>query len=83
MRKRIEDLGRIAVMINNVLDLEVWDCYFGRRKDFIDHFRGLDEEKQDTLLHKLIYGLDELKDKLCEISSVAEGTDSLNEPPEL
>lgn len=80
MRERVEDLGRIAVMVDQILNLEIWDVYHGRRKDFIDIFRGLDEEKQDDLLHRLIYGLDGLKDKLQDISSIAEGTDRLNEP---
>lgn len=80
MRQRLEDLGRILVMINQILNLDLWNIYHGRRKDFIDVFRDLDEDKQDDLLHNLIYGLDGMKDKLHEISSIAEGTDRLNEP---
>jgi len=81
MRERVEDLGRIVVLIDWTLDLPIWEVYSGRKKDFVDHFRTLDEEKQDDLLHNIIYGIEGLKDKLQEISSIAEGMDRLNEPP--
>jgi hypothetical protein len=79
MRERVEDLGRITVMVDQLLSLDVWDLYHGRKKDFEEFFRSLDEERQDDLLHKLIYGLDDVREKLCEISCIAEGTDRLNE----
>lgn len=82
MRKRVEDLGRICVMVDDILEYDVWEIYHGRKKDFIDLFREMDEEKQDNLLHTLIYGLDGVKEKLYKISEIAEGTDRLNEPAE-
>jgi hypothetical protein len=81
MRERIEDLGRIAVLTDIILDLDFWDTYHGRNKDFVDHFRTLSEGMQDDLLHNLIYGIDGLKDKILNINSIAEGIDRLNEPP--
>ena len=81
MRERVEDLGRIAVMVDQILSLDVWDIYHGRKKDFGVFFRELDEEKQSDLLHNLIHGLDGVKEKLYEVSSIAEGTDRLNESP--
>jgi len=81
MRERVEDLGRISVMVDQVLCLDVWDLYRGRNKDFEEFFESLDEEKQDELLRNLIYGIAAIKEKLEEISSIAEGTDRLNEPP--
>lgn len=80
MRERVEDLGRISVMIDELLKRDIWDLYQGRNKDFADIFRTLHEEKQDDMLHNLIYGISDLKEKLYEISSIAEGTDRLNEP---
>jgi hypothetical protein len=79
MRQRVEDLGRIAVLTDVLLNLDLWDKYQGRNKDFLDHFRTLSEGTQDDLLHDLIYGIDHLKDKLYEINSIAEGMDVLNE----
>ena len=79
MRKRIEDLGRICVMIDDILDLDVWDLYSGRKKDFTEYFEDLCEQDRDDLLHNLIYGLEGVKDKLYKVSEIAEGTDRLNE----
>ena len=79
MRERIEDLGRIAVLTDNILDMELWDKYTGRNKDLVDHFRTLSEDDQDDLLHGLIYGIDNLKGKIYAINSIAEGMDALNE----
>jgi hypothetical protein len=81
MRQRIEDLGRIAVMIDQILDHEVFGIYQGRNKDFTDFISGMPPEKSDDMLDKLIYGLSDIKEKLCDISSIAEGTDRLNEEP--
>lgn len=81
MRERVEDLGRISVMVDQVLNLDVWDLYHGRKKDFEEFFDSLDEERRSELLHNLIYGLDDVKEKLYEVSSIAEGTDRLNESP--
>lgn len=82
MRERVEDLGRIAVMIDVLLDAELWEFYGGRNKDFEDYFEQQTDEKKSDLLHKMIYGLSYVKDKLYDISAIADGRDSLNEPPE-
>jgi hypothetical protein len=82
MRERVEDLGRISVLIDVLLEAEVWDLYSGRKKDFCDHFETLDEDKKSDLLHNLIYGLYYVKDKLYDIAHIADGRDLLNEPPE-
>ena len=79
MRERVEDLGRICVLSDAILNLDVWDLFKGRNKDFVDEFRVMTDDDQDTLLHNFIYGLDSLKDKIEEISSIAEGNDRLNE----
>jgi len=80
-RERVEDLGRIAVMIDSLMEHEIWEVYMGRKKDFEEFFHNLDEEKQDNLLRSIIYGLETICEKLCEINSIAEGTDRLNESP--
>ena len=80
MRSRIEDLGRIAVMLDNILELEFWDAYSGRRKDFMEYFYALGVEQQQDLLHTLIYGMETAKEKIYEVSAVAWGTDSFNDP---
>ncbi len=81
MRERVEDLGRISVLIKSLLEAEIFDLYQGRNKDFLDYFAELPNEKKDDLLHKWIYGLDELKDKLNAMSDIADGCDMLNIDP--
>lgn len=80
MRERVEDLGRIAVMMQEILDREFWDVYMGRNKDFVDYVNSIDAEKRDDLFHDFIYGLNSVKEKLGEICIIAEGFDRLNEP---
>lgn len=82
MRTRVEDLGRISVLIDNILDLDVFELYSGRDKDFEDFFGSLEKEKKSDLLHKLIYGLSEVRNNLYIVSSVADGLDALNEEAE-
>ena len=79
MRQRVEDLGRIAVLIDNILKEDLWDLYQGRNKDFVEIFNAMPEEKRDDLLHNLIYGISGIKEKIYEIGSIADGTDILNE----
>jgi hypothetical protein len=82
MRQRVEDLGRISVLLDQVLELNIFELYEGRLKDFPDFFEELDEEKKEELLRKLIYGLDNIKDHVYKIKEIAEGQDRLNEPTE-
>ena len=82
MRQRVEDLGRLSVMIDDILELPVWELFHGRNKDFVEYFESLEQEKQWDLLHDFIYGLDRLKDELHECLSIAKGWDILNEKEE-
>ena len=82
MRERIEDLGRLAVLLDVVYDDPVWDLYHGRKKDFVEHFSGLSEESKEELLHNFIYGLESVKEKISGCSIIAYGRDELNEPIE-
>lgn len=79
MRERIEDLGRLSVLLNNIIDMEIFELYHGRDKDFSEFFRELDVEKREDLLDSLIYGLSDIRQKLFDCISIAEGCDSLNE----
>jgi hypothetical protein len=80
MRERIEDLGRLAILLDDVLDHSVWEVYVGRKKDFIDHLRTLSEDKQYDLLHNLIYGMGAVRERLESLRAIAYGIDSLNDP---
>jgi len=80
-RLRCEDLGRLAVLLERILELPIWELYHGRNKDFVEYFDSLDKEKQWDLLHDFIYGIDNVKDKILDCRSIALGTDDLNDPP--
>lgn len=81
MRQRVEDLGRLAVMIRNLLDHQLFDeSHLPRRpKDYWEWFNEQSEDRKDEILRSLIYGIDDLKDKLYDMLDIAEGTDLLNE----
>ena len=74
MKERIEDLGRIAVMLDNVITSEVFDIYsYGRCKDYDMWWESLSDEKKDDALRAFVYGLSDLREKLYEILEVANG----------
>lgn len=76
---RVEDLGRISVLMNHVLEMGICDVYTGGNKDFVDYFWNLGEDDKKEKLHEFIYGLSHLKDNLSEISLIADGTDNMND----
>lgn len=77
-RQRVEDLGRIAVLLRHVLDLGVFDIPNGRPKHYPDRFNGLPEEAKDEELLTIAYGIDNIQTHLHEILAIAEGNDDLN-----
>ena len=80
MRERVEDLGRIAILLDKVLELDVFSIYQGREKDFVEHFYSLSKDDQDDMLHKLIYGLSGIEEDIGKIYEIAMGWDIANQP---
>lgn len=78
MRQRVEDLGRISILIDHILQKDVFEIVTGRNKDFPEHFFSKDKDKQYEILHNFVYGVSDIKDQLYQILSIAEGTDDLN-----
>lgn len=79
MRNRLEDLGRLNVLIRKILeDMPVFQLIQGRDKDFSEEFYEYTSEKQEDLLHGLAYGISQLKEELYECLAISEGTDDLN-----
>lgn len=85
MKHRLEDLGKISVMIDCLLEIleEFEEVYPGRNKDFVDWFDEQDEEKKETVLHKLVYDRESIKERLYKISEIADGRDNFNTPGHL
>ena len=52
MRQRIEDLGRLAVLLKHLLDHQLFNKEFlpGRPKDYDEWFERLSEDKKDEVL---------------------------------
>lgn len=84
MRHRIEDLGRLLVLLEKIYEFSVKSrvkpfCEGWRNKDFADKFLELDKEKQYDYIHEMVYAMSELEDMLQEAISIARGHDALNE----
>ncbi|MBS0654701.1 MAG: hypothetical protein JSR46_02895 [Verrucomicrobia bacterium] len=82
MRHRLEDLGRLAVMIDNLLEHKLFEDYDlrpGRPKDYGEWFASKTEDQKDDIIHAWVYGLESIRDKLYDMLSIAQGTDLLND----
>lgn len=81
MRQRVEDLGRLAVLLEHLLDHQLFNEEFlpHRPKDYDEWFEQLSEDKKDEVLRSWVYGIENLKDQLYEMLAIAKGIDSLNE----
>ena len=74
-KERIEDLGRIAELLRQSLNHELWDIKdtFSRDKDFADLFQSLPKEKQYDKLHELAYNMSSLREILNDVKMIADG----------
>lgn len=82
MRHRLEDLGRLTVMIDNLLEHELFDGLSlrpGRPKDYDEWFNSKTEDQKDDIIRAWVYGIESIRDKLCDMLSIAQGTDPLND----
>ena len=81
MRERVEDLGRLAVLIGNLYehDLFSMENWTRRPKDCAEWFESLPAQRKEELLSIWAYGVVELREKISEMLEIANGTDSLNQ----
>lgn len=81
MRNRLEDLGKISVMLSYLAQDEFFDRHSEvRSKDFAEWFFSQDSEEQENILRKYAYGRENIHHKIYDILSIADGTDPLNSP---
>ena len=73
MKNRIEDLGRIRVLLESMLNDNLWDLYGQRTKDFEDWFIAKNIDEQRDIIHKMAYSISSYETKLYEILSIAKG----------
>lgn len=86
MRERIEDLGRLAVLIRKTFEEHpLFDRNWlpGRCKDYYEWFESLSEDRRDDVIQSWVYGINEIKEDLAMMLEIAEGTDRLNYPVDL
>jgi len=85
-RQRIEDLGRLMVMLDYLLEHDLFDKLFPsneRPKDFIEFKWDVlkkDPEKAEEFLEDIVYAVHSVREKLYECLEVAKGWDTLNDP---
>lgn len=79
MRERLEDLGRIMVLVDQALDDQHWTTIHTRNKDYAEWFLGQSREKQYDIITDFVYQQQGAKDRLYEILEIAKGEDILNE----
>ena len=78
MRHRLEDLGRISVMIRSLID-ELEDLDKPRRaKDSQDWFASKTDEQKAEIIRNWCYASENHMNELYEILQIAEGRDELN-----
>ena len=71
MRERVEDLGRLMVMIDHIIDMELFEEL--EKQPF-------EKTGIDVVVPR--YNLQDVKDKLYECLSICKGFDYLNEEKE-
>ena len=81
MRNRLEDLERLAVLIDNLLDHDLFkeENNPRRPKDYDEWFASMTEDQKDDILRSWVYGIQFISDKLYDMLSIAKGTDPLND----
>lgn len=81
MRERIEDIGRILVLIKNLQEHQIFSEEYlpSRSRDAEEWFDSLHEDKKYDVIRHFCYSLSDLSDKMFDIQMICEGTDYLND----
>lgn len=80
-RERIEDLGRLAEMLRQIMKDTRFDL-LGTPKYAFSSFNALSDDEKFETIHDLAYFLDDLQSNVAECQSIAEGIDYLNNEEE-
>lgn len=81
MRHRLEDLGRLTVILDTLSDHDLFSDFeqFGKHHTFEQWLNKQDEEKRSDYLYTIMYQIRYIHDKLCECVCIGKGLDSLAE----
>jgi len=77
-RKRIEDLGRLSVLLENILEHEIFREERMLPQDFENWFETQDHEKKQEILERIGRNIPEVEEMLLESLAIAKGIDCLN-----
>ena len=72
-KSRLEDLGRISVMLSYIYDHKLFDLYDGAPKRINEWWPTLTEDQKYEFLNSIAYGLQEIKFSLADIMCIASG----------
>jgi hypothetical protein len=82
MRNRLEDLGRLAVMLESMAAHELFEKLSDakvRPKDFLDRFNLQSQVYQNDFIHDLGYQIESLRGLVYVMLEIANGEDRLNQ----
>jgi len=80
MRDRLEDLGRVLVLSEKLLEHPLFqELYWYRAKEANDWFERQTLEIQQDVIHEYAYGIEGIKSDLSEIVCICRGHDDLAE----
>lgn len=87
MRDRIEDLGRLQVLLSKAVHCPIFD-FDGitmptRPKRTEEWMEGISEHSLIEKLQTLFYEIENLKEEIWDMLEIAEARDSLNLDPEI
>lgn len=76
-RQRIEDLGKLAIMLRVLFEDELFSLASpGRKKDYPDLFLTLSKDEKHDIITKVVYGLENIHFLLADCLSIADGDDT-------
>lgn len=78
-RQRIEDLGRLSVLLDDLLEDNLFDNVPHSAKRFPEWFWSIKQEDQRDCINSLGYAIVRVKEEISKCLDIAEGKDSLNE----
>lgn len=73
MKDRLEDLGRIRQLVDDLVQHPVFEEIDNSPKWYEDKFFAMTREQQGDKIHELAYGIDYISSKLSEIFIIARG----------
>ena len=74
-RERIEDLGRISVMLDQIYDHPIFELYNGAPKRIHEWWNTLSEDQRWDFINNVAYGLEAIHFILGDILSIAKGNE--------